>query len=163
MDGEEEHFGNSIENDDNTNTHDGNGNGTNSIEEATGFSTWTTVTVKRTTVRQELKQERARLRQARQDAAAAEAKQQKEAEVRRMEEAKIANADDSALGAYDIWSRGQKEGYKGVHVHRETKISAADRTKKLAVDAPAAFKKFSGKRKQKIQQSNRRTTSADDD
>ena len=141
--------------------HDHTTNNTNNppaeIDEATGLSGWSTVSVKRTTVRQELKEERARLRQQRHEAAAAAEKEAKKAELRRMEEAKAANADDSALGAFDVWSRGHAEGYKGVKIHQETHVQAEDKAKKLATGA-VAFKKAKPKKKKQ----NRRTTSADD-
>lgn len=138
-----------------------------SLEEATGLSSWSTVRIKRTTVRQELKEERARLRQQRRRAALEAERQKKLAEERKMEEAKVANADDSALGAYDVWSR-TKDGYKGVDIHDD----AADKDvkvqdilgKKLAEGKEkVGFKKKGSAFKSKKKKQNRRTTSADDD
>jgi hypothetical protein len=78
-----------------------------------------------------------------------------------MEEVKVANADDSALGAYDVWSRS-KEGYKGVDIHGEEQIEVHELGKKLSDGKTSVgFKKSSFKAKKKNQ--NRRTTSADDD
>lgn len=128
------------------------------IDEATGLTAWTTVSVKKTTIHQELKEERERERQKRREAAAAAERMQREADARKMEEAKVANADDSALGAYDVWSRS-KEGYKGVDIHGEAKVEVHDFGKKLTDGKTnVGFKKVGKKKKQ-----NRRTTSADDD
>jgi len=130
------------------------------VDENTGLTSWATVSIKRTTVRQELKEERARLRQERKEAIAEAERQKKEAEARKMEEAKVANADDSALGAYDVWSR-TKEGYKGVDIHGEAKVDVHEMGKKLAEGKAVGFKKSTFKAKKNKQ--NRRTTSADDD
>lgn len=130
------------------------------VDEATGLTSWATVKVKRTTVRQELKEERARLREMRREQALEEERQRKQAEERKMEEAKVANADDSALGAYDVWSR-TKDGYKGVDIHAEAKVEVSDMAKKLSDGKEkVGFKKTAFKAKAKKQ--NRRTTSADD-
>ncbi len=49
-----------------------------------------------------------------------------------MEEAKYANAHDSALGTYDVWSswtlavEGKTRAYKGVDITKETKVDIAD-------------------------------------
>ena len=134
---------------------------TSELQESTGFSTWSTVSVKRTTVQQELREEREQLRKARKEAAIAAEKEAKKASLRRLEEAKTMNADDSALGAYDVWSRGTKEGYKGVHIHHEAKLEVHELGKKLATNGVnVGFKKpmFANKKKKQ----NRRTTSVDD-
>lgn len=137
------------------------GTGQDTIDESTGLSSWSTVTIKRTTVRQELKEERARLREKRKEAAQQAEKHQREADARKMEEAKVSNADDSALGAYDVWSR-TKDGYKGVDIHGEAKVDIHEMGKKLSDGKGATgFKKSAFKAKKKKQ--NRRTTSADDD
>jgi WW domain-binding protein 4 len=131
------------------------------IDDATGLSSWTTVSVKKTTVRQELRDERERLRQKRREAALAAQREAKRAEERKMEEAKVSNADDSALGAYDVWNRGAKEGYKGVDIHGEAKVEVHELGKKLAEQgAVVQFKKPTFKSKAKKQ--NRRTTTSDD-
>lgn len=138
------------------------------IEEATGLSGWSTVKIKRTTVRSEMKEEREAARLKRKAAMQKAEKDAKEAEARRMEEAKVSNANDSALGAYDVWSR-TKDGYKGVDIHgtssatTEATLDVHEFGKKLATDGTSArFKKsvFKGAAKKK---QNRRTTSADDD
>jgi WW domain-binding protein 4 len=131
------------------------------VDENTGLSSWSTVTIKRTTVRQELKEERTRMREKRREAAEEGDKQKKETEARKMEEAKVANADDSALGAYDVWSR-TKDGYKGVDIHGEAAVDVHEMGKKLSDGKGAVgFKKSAFKAQKKKQ--NRRTTSADDD
>lgn len=130
------------------------------VDDATGLSGWSTVAVKRTTVRLELKEERERLRRQRREAILEEERQKKEVEARKMEEAKVANADDSALGAYDVWNR-TKEGYKGVDIHSEVQVDAHELGKKLSEGkASVGFKKAVLTKKKKV---NRRTTSADDD
>lgn len=127
------------------------------IDEATGFTSWSTVAIKRTTVRQENKEERDRHREKRKAAAAEKEDQLKEAEGRRMEEAKVSNADDSALGAYDVWGKG---GYKGVDIQKEADVRVEDTAKSLSSGKTnVAFKK---KVKPKGNR-NRRRTSADDD
>lgn len=129
-------------------------------DETTGLSGWSTVAVKRTTVRHEIRQERARQRATRRQAALDQARQEKEREARKMEEAKVANADDSALGAYDVWSR-TKDGYKGVDIHNEAQVDVHELGKKLSQgQEKVGFKKL-GKGHNKKKQ-NRRTTSADD-
>ena len=61
-------------------------------------------------------------------------------EARRMEEAKVENADDSARFAYDVWSR-TKDGYKGVNSHAKPKIEVHDLAKKLSDGTSVGFKK----------------------
>jgi WW domain-binding protein 4 len=131
------------------------------IDEATGLTGWSTVAIKRTTVHQEAREERARERQKQRQAKRKAQGAQKEAETRKMEEAKVANAEDSALGAYDVWGKG---GYKGVDIHKEAVISIADTAKKLAgVGEKVAFKKANRSKFQVAgKKRNRRTTSADD-
>lgn len=130
-------------------------------DEATGLSGWSTVKIKRTTVRSEMKEKREAARQQRRKAALLAEQQAKEAEARRMEEAKVSNADDSALGAYDVWSR-TADGYKGVDIHGTTQVDVSELGKKLAAGkGNVGFKKTAFASKKKKQ--NRRTTSADDD
>ena len=142
------------------------------IDESTGLSGWSTVHINRTTIRNELKAERDLIRKERKEAVTKAEKAEKDAEMRRMEEAKTSNADDSALGAYDIWGR-TKDGYKGVQIHaNESSMNTAASTasvhnfgKKLATDgvktdfkSKANLKSSMNKKRQ-----NRRTTTADDD
>ena len=135
------------------------------VEESTGLSGWSTVKTKRTTVRNELKEERDAVRLKRKTDAATAEKQAREAEARRMEEAKVSNVNDSALGAYDVWGRG---GYKGVDIHGSDNknnnnivTDVQEFGKKLAAGHAVGFKKKAFKAGKKKQ--NRRTTSADDD
>jgi U1 zinc finger len=139
------------------------------IDEATGFSGWSTVQIKRTTKRSELKEERDLLRKNRKAEAAKAEKETKDTEARRMEAAKVSNAEDSALGAYDIWGR-TKDGYKGVMIHSgESSIvqnhSVTDFAKKLANDGVNTGFKVSTNFKMGVakKRQNRRVTSADDD
>lgn len=129
------------------------------MDENTGLSGWGTVSIRKTTARSEVKEERARIRQKKREERAKAEEDRKKAEERRMEEAKVENADDSALGAYDVWNAG-KSGYKGVDINQEAKLDVQDTAKSLAKGkGPVGFKSFKkGKKKQ-----NRRTTSADDD
>ena len=87
----------------------------------------------------------------------------KEIQARKMEEAKYANAHDSALGVYDVWSsptsaaEGKTRAYKGVDIMKETKVKIADTAKGLSKRlGSVAFKKKSSKKK------NVRITLADD-
>lgn len=130
------------------------------LDEATGLTGWSTVAIKRTTLRQEVKEERGRLREKRKRDIAEKVSKEKEAEARKMEEAKVANADDSALGAYDVWGKG---GYKGVDISNtgDSNLTVADTAKSLSTGKTAiAFKK---KKKKPMANRSQRTTSADDD
>lgn len=132
---------------------------TSEVDEATGLTGWSTVTIKRTTVRQEVKEERERLRENRKQAIADKEVKEKEAEARKMEEAKVANADDSALGAYDVWGKG---GYKGVDISNtgDSNLTVADTAKSLSAGKQSVgFKK----KKKSVTNRSQRTTSADDD
>jgi WW domain-binding protein 4 len=134
------------------------------VDENTGLSSWGTVSIRKTTARSELKEERDRIRKKKREETIKAEEERKAVEARRMEEAKVENADDSALGAYDVWTAG-KGGYKGVDINQEAKLDVQDTAKSLAKGkgavgfkkkgSGAAFKK--AKKKQ-----NRRTTSADD-
>ncbi|GAX17563.1 WW domain-binding protein 4 [Fistulifera solaris] len=140
------------------------------IDEATGLSQWTTVHIKRTTARKELQEERARLREQRRLAAVEQAREEKRKEERRMEEAAVQSAGDSALGAYDIWNRGEKDGYKGVNIHndmdgnRGSALSVHDLVaKKISNGRPVEFQKKASGFHAKKKKQNIRRTSADDD
>ena len=128
------------------------------VDEATGLSGWSTVTVKKTTARQYDREEKERatekLRFSREEREA----ERKRAEARKMEEAKVSNADDSALGAFDVWGKGD---YKGVDISKDTTLSVEDTAKKLATGSTekVAFRKA----KKKKGRTGRRTKSADDD
>lgn len=151
------------------------------------LTSWSTVEIKRTTAiltsKQEQEQERrnqvnfnsSRYKKRREEE---QRKKQKEIDIRQMEEAKTLGYNDSALGAYDVWNRGTKEGYKGIRIHDELKIepaastmigmSSLDDKMKQAGSIKVEFKKLSAKSassgnfKKSIKQ-NRRRTSADDD
>ena len=144
-------------------------NGTEAqIDENTGLSGWGTVSIRKVTVSQEVKEERARARAKRREELEKEKSKERDAEARRMEEAKHTNADDSALGAYDIWSTSGNVGYKGVKLQTDSKIDASDCAKSLAkgrtdvkFKTTGASKKAMFERAKKKQ--NRRKTFADDD
>jgi WW domain-binding protein 4 len=128
------------------------------VDEATGLSGWSTVSVKKTTVRQydreEKEQAAEKLRQARLDREV----ERRKMEERRLEEAKVSNADDSALGAYDVWGKGD---YKGIDISKVSTLSVEDTAKKLSSGndgGPVSFRK--AKKKNKWQ---RRKTNIDDD
>ncbi len=87
-----------------------------------------------------------------------------------MEEAKHENADDSALGAYDIWSTSGKGGYKGVKIITNTKMTVNDTAKSLSRGrTDVKFKKRGDKnrensmRKRARKLRNLRTTFSDED
>jgi WW domain-binding protein 4 len=78
------------------------------IDDNTGLSSWGTVQIRKTTAHSEQKEERDRARAKRREEVERAEQDRKEAEARRMEEAKVENADDSVLGAYDVWSSGSR-------------------------------------------------------
>mmetsp|Transcript_25699 Transcript_25699/g.52305 ORF Transcript_25699/g.52305 Transcript_25699/m.52305 type:complete len:440 (-) Transcript_25699:63-1382(-) len=134
------------------------------IDENTGFTSWNTVTIRKVSTHFEQVQERKRKRQLEQEMKERQERKEKEIQARKMEEAKYANAHDSALGAYDVWSSagagdaGGSKSYKGVDITKEVKVDVADTAKSLSKGmGSVAFKKKKKPRK------NVRTTSADDD
>lgn len=127
------------------------------VDEATGFSAWSTTEVKKTTVRQEQKEENERARARRREAIKMKSSVQMDRAKRKMDELKSQNWGDSALGVY---GSNDKSGYKGVNIAHvdESKLTVMDTTAKTLSSGPVAFKK-----RKKIQRKNvRRTTSADD-
>lgn len=110
------------------------------FDENTGFSSWGTVVVRQTTVKHEESKIRAKIkaRKVEEEQACQDAK--KDADARMMEEARHANADDSALGAYDVWNSG-KGGYKGVKINHDMKLDINDTAKSLANGEKVSFKK----------------------
>ena len=150
-----------------THTDDGTNGAAPTIDENTGLATWSTTTVRKVSANREAKEERARIRAKRREEAERARQQERDLNERKMEEAKVANADDSALGSYDVWTGG-KAGYKGVDIMKNDKVEVSDTAKSLAKGkGTVAFKKvgsgssmFKGKAKKK---KNRRVTSADDD
>ena len=139
------------------------------IDENTGLTSWGTVSVRKVTVSQEVKEERARIRAKRREQLEKEKTKEKEIEARKMEEAKHTNADDSALGAYDVWSTSSgKGGYKGVQIHTDAKVEVSDMAKSLAKGKIGVKFKKAGSNKNSIfkrakKKQNRRKTFADDD
>ena len=146
---------------DGNNTTDGNAK--QEIDENTGLSTWSTTTIRKVSSHYEQNQERKRKRQHEKELAEYKEKKEKEIKARKMEEAKYANAHDSALGAYDVWSsatsavEGKTAAYKGVDIHKEAKVEVADTAKSLSKGmGSVAFKK------KKVKKKSIRRTSADD-
>jgi WW domain-binding protein 4 len=133
------------------------------IDEATGLSGWSTVSIKKTTHRQEHREERKRFDENKSLASKKREAEQERIAERRLEESRASNADDSALGAYDVWG---KMDYKGVDISKEVHYSIEDSAKRLATaknlttGTKVAFKK---RVKKKGQRAARRRTSADDD
>jgi WW domain-binding protein 4 len=150
---------------------EGNNNNHNAkqpeIDENTGLSTWSTTAIRKVSSHYEQNQERKRKREHEKELAEYKEKKEKEIKARMMEEAKYANAHDSALGAYDVWSssatttsavEGQTAAYKGVDIHKETKVEVADTAKSLSKGmGNVAFKK------KKVKKKSIRRTSADDE
>ncbi len=139
--------------------------GTVEIDENTGLSTFRTVSVRKVTVSQEVKDERARVRAKRREDMEKEKNKLKEIEARKMEEAKHANADDSALGAYDVWGKG---GYKGININAEVKLDVSDTAKSLSEGKKnITFKKKGGEKQSAFKatkkKQNQRKTFADSD
>ena len=135
------------------------------VDENTGLSTFRTVSVRKVTVSQQVKDERARIRAKRREELEKEKMKSKEIEARKMEEAKHTNADDSALGAYDIWGRG---GYKGININAEVKLDVSDTAKSLSQGMTnVKFKKRTSNKnsmfKATKKKQNRRKTYADSD
>ncbi len=134
------------------------------IDENTGLSGWTTTTIRKVSSHYERSQENKRKREHEKELAEYKERKERELQARKMEEAKYANAHDSALGAYDIWSsstsavEGKSRAYKGVDITKETKVDVADTARSLSKGlGTVAFKKMSSKKK------SARITSADDD
>jgi WW domain-binding protein 4 len=134
------------------------------IDENTGLSTWSTTAIRKVSSHYEQNQERKRKREHEKELAEYKEKKGKEIKARMMEEAKYANAHDSALGAYDVWSsvtssvEGKTAAYKGVDIHKEIKVEVADTAKSLSKGmGNVAFKKT------KVKKKSIRRTSADDE
>lgn len=139
------------------------------VDENTGLSKWGTVSVRKVTVSQEVKEERSRARLRRQEEAEREKRKESEMQARISEEARHSNLDDSALGAYNAWEiSGGKSGYKGVQIDAGPKLDGAESARSLANGKVDVKFKTSGKcsassiKRAKLKQ-NRRKTFADDD
>ena len=128
----------------------------NDIDENTGFTKFQTVSIKRMTVSHEEQQQLEVEREKK--------KREKEEELLnkdlvkrvKMEEAKYLGAEDSALGAYDVWGTSGG-GYKGVSI--TTTSTKAVTGKSLSKGTVEFKKKNSNSSKNR---NNRRTTSAED-
>lgn len=139
----------------------------NEAMEATGLSQWSTVSIKKTSVIQQSREEKEKVREQRRQLRVERETEQKRAEARRMEEAKVSNADDSALGAYDVWGKGL---YKGVDISNEVDHPVEETAKRLTteyestIDGTVSVKKISFKKRKKKSSAGmvRRKTSADD-
>ena len=122
------------------------------IDENTGLSGWSTTSIRKISSHFEQNQEKKRKREHEKELAEYKDKKEREIQARKMEEAKFANAHDSALGAYDVWSSSNSavvaegEGkatrsYKGVDITKEVQVEVADTAKSLAKGRNVAFKK----------------------
>ncbi|OEU07907.1 hypothetical protein FRACYDRAFT_197165 [Fragilariopsis cylindrus CCMP1102] len=129
--------------------------------EATGLSGWSTVTIKKTSILQESRDEKEKLKEQRRQVRADREAEQRRTEARRMEEAKVSNADDSALGAYDVWGKGE---YKGIDISKELDCPIEETAKRLAGASSTKGKiSFKKRTRKKGAGMARRKTSADDD
>ncbi|KAL9189569.1 hypothetical protein ACHAXT_009244 [Thalassiosira profunda] len=134
------------------------------VDENTGLSGWSTTTIRKVSSHYEQNQEKKRKLQHEKEVAEHKEKREKELQARKMEEAKYANAHDSALGAYDVWSsstsavEGKTKAYKGVDITKETKMEVADTAKSLSKGMGNV-----GFKKKKVKKKATRKTSADDD
>ena len=146
--------------------HVSNNHGTEaapSIDSNTGLSGWSTTVIRKVSSHYEQNQEKKRKRQHEKELNEYKEKKEKEIQARKMEEAKHANAHDSALGAYDVWTsstsavEGRPRAYKGVDITNEAKVEAADMARSLSKGmGNVLFKKKKAKKK------NIRRTFADD-
>lgn len=132
------------------------------IDEVTGLSKWSTTSIKKTTHRQQHREERKRFDESKFLASKKREAEQKRIAERRLEESRASNADDSALGAYDVWG---KMDYKGVDISKEVHYSVEDSAPRLTTaenlttGRKVAFKK---RAKKKGRKAARRSTFADD-
>ena len=131
------------------------------IDEATGLSGWSTVSIKKTSLLQKNREERKQYEESKAlNTKKREAEEKRKAE-RRLEESRVANADDSALGAYDVWG---KMDYKGVDISKEVNCSVEDSAKRLAsAKSLSSGINFKKRVKKKGRKAVIRRTSADDD
>ena len=131
------------------------------IDDNTGLSGWSTTTIRKVSSHYEQNQEKKRQRQHEKEVAEYKEKKEKEIQARKMEEAKYANAHDSALGAYNVFdtaASGSGRAYKGVDINKETKMEVTDTAKSLSKGlGSVAFKKKKIKKKGNV-----RKTFADD-
>jgi WW domain-binding protein 4 len=139
------------------------------IDENTGLSRWGTVSLRKVTVSQEIKEQRLRARIKRQEEAEKEKMRERDIQARLAEEARHSNFDDSALGAYRAWEiSGGKGGYKGVQIDAETPVQDTGSARSVANgNIDVKFKtvskdKMSSAKRAKLKQ-NKRKTFADDE
>jgi hypothetical protein len=83
-------------------------------------------------------------------------------EQAKTEEAKYLGAEDSALGAYDVWGQG---GYKGVRITHDLAATAVGNKRAAATisaNNSAISQSMVGFKKRNIQKRNVRVTSGED-
>lgn len=129
------------------------------IDENTGFSTWSTTTIKKiSTHYYEANQEKKRKQREEKESKERNEKKEHEIRGRQMEEAKYENAHDSALGAYDVWNTSDKQGsYKGVDITKDGKVEVSETAKSLSKGLGNV-----GFKKRKVVKKGTRKTSADE-
>ena len=130
------------------------------IDENTGFSSWSTTTVKKiSTHYYEANQEKKRKQREEKETKERNEKKEHEIRGRKMEEAKYENAHDSALGAYDVWNTSDKQGgsYKGVDITKDGKVEVSETAKSLSKGMGTV-----GFKKRKVVKKGMRKTSADE-
>lgn len=157
MGGEEVHFTST------SNLKQENSNDQQHELDVTGLSGWQTVSIKRTTHRQEHKEARRRFEERKLDASKKREAEQEQIAMRRLEESRAASADDSALGAFDVYG---KMSYKGVDISKEATYSVEDSVKRLGTIknlAPGVKVAFKKKMRKKVQKAARRRTLGNDD
>jgi hypothetical protein len=136
------------------------------IDENTGFTKFRTISIKRMTVR---KEEETRQRNILVDEQGYTTRQQQDEATKRermeqakTEEAKYLGAEDSALGAYDVWGQG---GYKGVRITHDLAATAVGNKRAAATisaNNSAISQSMVGFKKRNIQKRNVRVTSGED-
>lgn len=134
------------------------------IDENTGFTKFRTISIKRMTVakeeetRQRYMLDQQNYTRQQQD----ETTKRERMEQAKMEEAKYFGAEDSALGAYDVWGQG---GYKGVRITEDLTNCTRAGTKRPATtstNTSSTSPVVVGFKKRTIQKRNVRVTSSED-
>lgn len=134
------------------------------IDENTGFSKFQTVSIKRMTIaKEEETRQKLLIEQQHSMQLHDEETKRQLMERAKMEEAKYLGAEDSALGAYDVWGQG---GYKGVMIQEDATSSAPSSTAGTKRFANTTINSNSqpvvGFKKRNIQKRNARVTSSED-
>ena len=125
------------------------------IDEDTGVGQWEVYSERTVTVEQAEKEEKERVRNLEKQEKMESEQRAKVAEAKKMETAKWANADDSALGSYNVWG---SNGYKGVDVSKDMTVDAKkEEGKRVLAGGEGGFKK----KAKRI--TNKRTSGADDE